>query len=153
MTDTDELKERLKKQYAGYGRPAGARFLPRVWDGKQYYYPKFSELGITYDSDNGDSMSLSEAFGWIFDTDRDEDAVCFKYILEACTGMRDASGKLIYEGDIIEDTHSEIKSRYTIKWNAEKGFWMADTYALAMCVEALGGRYSIISNIHEGEKE
>lgn len=116
------------------------RFLPRVWDEeyKTHYYPEFSDRTgkLSFWNKYGDRLPLKDVFR------KDSN-----YVLEACTGIKDKNGKLIYEGDIIEDMDSEIKSRYVIKYNAEKGFWMAGTYALAMCVEALRERYSVIGNI------
>lgn len=125
MTDEEKNKEHLKQQYVGYGYPVEERFLPRVWNGKQYYYPKFSELGLTYENGNGDMMSLTEAFGWLIDTDIVEDAVCFKYVLEACTGLRDKNGRLIYEGDIVKRVHPKpaevIFDRFHAKFMFDDG--------------------------------
>lgn len=83
------------------------RFLPRIWDGEKYFYPVFSELGITYEN-KGLSLteenikSLDWAFGWHFSTENKDTSLEFDHIIEDCTGLRDRKGKLIYKGDIIK---------------------------------------------------
>lgn len=81
------------------------RFFPRVWDGEKYWYPCFSELGITYQCDklpfNEDNiMDLDWALGWRFA--KDGDRLEFDHIVESCTGMQDKNGKDIYENDVVK---------------------------------------------------
>lgn len=79
-------------------------YLPRVWtENKGYYYPCFSELGLTYENPdlefNGENIEdLRFAYSWILDADC---GIQFKHVCERCSGIRDIHDKLIYEGDII----------------------------------------------------
>lgn len=75
------------------------RFFPRVWDGERYWYPCFSELGITYEAEDlpfieENIKSLDWALGWHFPQNGDD--LEFNHIVEACTGLKDKNGKLIF---------------------------------------------------------
>lgn len=96
--------------------------LPRVWTEEGYYYPVFSELGITYDNPDKEYTeenikSLNWAFGWHFGKFvKDEQSkdgykyiqnpdgnINFDYIIEQCTNKKDTNNNLIYENDIVID--------------------------------------------------
>lgn len=53
------------------------RFFPRVWDGKKYWYPVYSELGITYECselplEEENIRNLSWALDWHLKDDKIE---------------------------------------------------------------------------------
>lgn len=113
------------------------RFLPRVWTGEEYYYPVFSELGITYENLNKEFSeenlkNLNWVFGWhfgIFIEDKNEkcgykyelceDGINYDYQLEQCTGIFDKNSKIIYENDIIRTNDNEKEGIYLVKYDTK----------------------------------
>lgn len=126
--------------------------LPRVWDGERYWYPCFSELGITYQNDElpftaENTKTLDWAFDWNFGINDLE----FSKVLERPAGTRDEKGALVYEGDIIEyeDQYWEVVySAPTMEWGIMGSDYSiygrkierADVYVL---------KCRIVGNIHE----
>lgn len=97
------------------------RFLPRVWTDEGYYYPIFSELGITYENKNlpftkENLKDINWAFRWHFNHSNENVDMEYINTLEQCTGLRDKNGQLIYENDYV--THKG--NIYKVFWNKTK---------------------------------
>lgn len=131
--------------------------LPRVWTDKGYYYPIFSELGVTYENpklpfDEKNVKPLHWAFRWSFDPVTGGD-IYFDNILERPTGLRDKNNKLIYEGDIVTDGFNT----FVVEWYSEMAQFVArfrdekQIYTLFYPDDA-ETKYEVLGNIHEGKK-
>lgn len=124
------------------------RFFPRVWDGEKYFYPVFSELGVTYENESlpltdENIKSLDWALGWHFHPDSKNTFLEFDSVLEACTGLRDKNGKLIYEGDIIR-----VEDNYcSVSWDNENARYEVSGYGEIAYLNYYD--IEVIGNIHE----
>ena len=75
--------------------------LFRIYDKEQdrLMYPEFSELGVTFGESPDGVNYPKDASDFLFD-------ICAwdgkRYVAEKCTGLRDATGRSIYENDEFE---------------------------------------------------
>lgn len=71
-------------------------------------------------------------------------------IIEQCTGLHDKNGKLIYEGDILQDSEQKILVEYDVNRHCFM-FEYQDTSAYKpICdIDVLSGNFEVIGNINE----
>ena len=69
------------------------RFKFRVWDKENKVLHYNAECA--YDSMGGTPSLMDDSFGGVLCNEN--------YVIEQCTGLKDKNGKLIYDGDIIQE--------------------------------------------------
>ena len=130
------------------------RFKFRLWDkeNKTYYVSPYGSFSL---SDSGELF-------WIESNCDCSELNTSDYVVEQCTGINDANGKLVFEGDIVKTKHDDvgvvIYSDHFLEWriifkkgrkhlldNEEFGVPMFDFTENAIGKNIL----KVIGNIHE----
>ena len=106
------------------------RFKFRAWnkETKTMHY----NAEQTYDCMTGTPLIYKSSFGDVLE---DED-----YIVEQCTGMKDKNGKLIFEGDILDND-------FVVVW-ADFG-WGFERSGVVTMFQANMTHFEVTSNIHK----
>lgn len=114
------------------------RFKFRVWDTVGDCYCPRSHYILLSDG------TLIEEIGG-------EDVICDSKNIEFCTGLKDKNGRLIYEGDIVEE-HFLGTRTFIVKWLDDHcGFNISKTsyYNDGKVRFTKDNEYEIVANIHE----
>ena len=111
------------------------RFKFRAWDKIQKMYINNVQVGLSsYDHTSGHTEYLG--FDDILNSKR--------YEVEQCTGLKDKNGKLIYEGDIVNDGEQYAKvifDKSCFCYDDGSGWYEDLAFSHTRC--------EVIGNIHE----
>ncbi len=91
-----------------------SRFRFRVWDKKEKRWFTSAYLYSPYSTDSCDQEISVYENGAYWD---DENVTDENFVIQQCTGLKDYSGKLIFEGDFLYDSQS--KSYIEVIWNSD----------------------------------
>ena len=111
------------------------RFKFRVWD------KEFNQ----YWADE----AIKENAAWLLFPDNDN---IENIEIEQCTGLKDKNGKLIYDGDILQDCEQRIRvvfdeQRYCFMFEYQN----TRAYKPITCIDVLDSELEVIGNVHENE--
>lgn len=109
------------------------RFKFRVWNNKmQKFHIVFSMHGIVNDTLEGYA--------------KDDN-----FVLEQCTGLKDINGKLIYEGDILDNI--SIDEQYEVRWDEDTARFCCITDNEIYDFDNFDvTAFEVIGNIHENKE-
>lgn len=129
-------------------------FLPRVWTIEGYYYPIFSELGITYENQNlPNEERFWKDFNWVYHwwfNPYNCNEIEWTSLLEQSTGFIDILGRPIYVNDIIRNTKTH--KIYVIEWEQEKLSFVARNGIPDETLESFDithQNWELVGNVHE----
>ena len=97
----DDIKDVISREDSKITNEHNDSLLFRIYDKKNniLMYPEFSELGCTFGESPDGVQYPNDASDFLFD-------ICAwdstRYIADKSTGLRDATGRLIYENDVFE---------------------------------------------------
>lgn len=119
------------------------RFKFRIWDKKTKQYLNTADLYI-------DSNGIIHAHKWVWGEYKNANE---NLIVEQCTGLKDADGNLIYEGDIIQTP----SCRYIVKYDDKTCGFVCDEYldgcsALLLHSDLASKKYRVVGNAHMDAK-
>jgi len=114
------------------------RFKFRAWDKEQN--KMFYNAQMTYDYPLVSDACEADSFGTVLEDNN--------MIVMQCIGLKDKNGKLIFEGDILKDKYGAL---HPISWNI-KGFYEADTFAVAGFYNAIQEDMEVIGNVYENKE-
>ena len=92
--------------------------------------------------DKIDSQYCPASVFCVSDMQESDDSI----VIEQCTGLKDQTGKLIYEGDICKDS---IGNEFVVTWDAENARFLGFTLpAKRLIYVGREPKAKIIGNIH-----
>ena len=116
------------------------RFNYRVWNKENKEYTTDSRIFL---SPNGTVRYIEDSYWY--------DNVSEYYDVEFCTGLKDKNGKLIYEGDIIEDDNTK-SDRGVVFFDVYSARFMVKMYKYNQKV-LIKKNVRVVGNIHEENKD
>ena len=123
------------------------RFNFRVWvkDSEEYIQDEAGECHIMHNGELICGDWVDDGYCGHYDYFNDDEV-----IIEFCIGLRDKNDKLIYDGDILQDSEQKILVKYDVNRHCFM-FEYQDTRAYKpICdIDVLSGNFEIIGNIHE----
>lgn len=123
------------------------RFKFRVFNKRENKYLDTADL---YIDSNGTLCEYRYVFGT---SEVVHDIETSNLVIEQCTGLKDADGKIIYEGDVLQTP----SCRYCVKYDNKTCGFVCDEYldgcpALLLHSDLASKKYRVIGNIHENPK-
>ena len=111
------------------------RFKFRVWDKEFKKYWTVEEI--------------KENAAWLLFPDNDN---IENIEIEQCTGLKDKNGKLIYDGDLLQDCEQRIRvvfdeQRYCFMFEYQN----TRSYKPITCIDVLDSELEVIGNVHEND--
>ena len=126
------------------------RFMVRYWckDSKKY----LDSHKLVYNNGTYTQVSTKQSPNGTYHSYIVRDWNTSELIPEQCSGLKDKNGKLIYEGDILQDCEQRIRvvfdeQRYCFMFEYQN----TRAYKPITCIDVLDSELEVIGNVHENE--
>lgn len=126
------------------------RFMVRYWckDSKKY----LDSHKLVYNNGTYTQFSTKQSSNGTYHSYIVCDWNTSELIPEQCSGLKDKNGKLIYEGDILQDCEQRIRvvfdeQRYCFMFEYQN----TRAYKPITCIDVLDSELEVIGNVHENE--
>lgn len=74
-----------------------------------------------------------------------------RFVFVQGTGVVDSKGNEVYDGSILEIRGGKYKCRQRVYYNATKGYWTTDDYALFIIASNAGWSFEVVGHVLDGE--
>ena len=126
------------------------RFMVRYWckDSKKY----LDSHKLVYNNGTYTQVSTKQSPNGTYHSYIVRDWNTSELIPEQCSGLKDKNGKLIYDGDILQDCEQRIRvvfdeQRYCFMFEYQN----TRAYKPITCIDVLDSELEVIGNVHENE--